>query len=253
MKKKLLLTACVMAFLFMGCEPNEPQLKGVFSVAADKQVTFSPGNLQYHPANKKWRFAETQTQYIGEKNAQISSSYNGWIDLFGWGTGDNPTNSSLVSSDYQFFVDWGTNKIGKDSSKSWRTLTFDEWAYLLEKRPNANQLRGGVDMNGVSGLLLLPDNWESTADITLDLGSEKYPSFTADQWSQLEALGAVFLPAAGWRSGDDVEYVQFVGAYWSSTGYAVDAFSVYFFFDEVVHIDVGVRDTCHSVRLVKDL
>ena len=253
MKKILLLIACVMVFLFMGCEPNEPQLKGVFSVAADKQVVFSTGNLQYHPANKKWRFAETQTQYIGEKNAQISSSYNGWIDLFGWGTGNNPTNSSIDGRDYQSFVDWGTNKIGKDASKAWRTLTFDEWTYLFEKRPKANQLHGGVNVNGVDGQMLLPDNWESPTDITLDLGSDRYQTFNSDQWAQLEALGVVFLPAAGYRNCNEVLNVQYVGAYWSSTMYITEPLGFYFMFNKVLLDAATNRCVGQSVRLVKDL
>ena len=82
-----------------------------FSVSATEQVTFSKGNLQYHPAKKQWRFAEHQTDYIGDANRNISSTYDGWIDLFGWGTGDIPKYSTS-DSEYSRFVDWGTNKIG---------------------------------------------------------------------------------------------------------------------------------------------
>ena len=41
---------------------------GVFSVAADKQVTFSPGNLQYTQSTNTWSFAENQYDYIGTDN-----------------------------------------------------------------------------------------------------------------------------------------------------------------------------------------
>jgi len=78
-----------------------------FSVSATKTVTFSPGNLQYHPANNEWRFAPSQLDYIGEDNANISATYKGWIDLLGWGTGNNPANNSTNNEDYPTFVDWG--------------------------------------------------------------------------------------------------------------------------------------------------
>ena len=68
---------------------GEPETTFMFSVAADKTVTFSPGNLQYHAANDEWRFAPSQLDYIGDDNANISETYNGWIDLFCWGTGNN--------------------------------------------------------------------------------------------------------------------------------------------------------------------
>ena len=93
-------------------EPEQPESTFVFSVSATKAVTFSPGNLQYHPANDEWRFAPSQLDYIGDDNANISETYNGWIDLFGWGTGNNPTNASTDYNDYQTFVDWGVNQIG---------------------------------------------------------------------------------------------------------------------------------------------
>ena len=99
------------------CGENIPSAGiGVFSVSADKQVTFSKGNLQYHPSNDEWCFAENQSDYIGKANSNIAADYDGWIDLFGWGTGDAPTKSSTSYSDYSTFVDWGTNKIGDRKS-----------------------------------------------------------------------------------------------------------------------------------------
>ncbi|MEE0860739.1 MAG: hypothetical protein UIC49_04690, partial [Paludibacteraceae bacterium] len=71
---------------------NEPY----FSVSETQKVTFSPGNLQYHPANNEWRFAENQTDYIGDANSNCSSTYNGWLDLFGWST--SATNFGVSTS-----------------------------------------------------------------------------------------------------------------------------------------------------------
>lgn len=65
-------------------------------------VRFAPGNLQYCPLSNKWRFAEKQWHFVGtgdiveilgDDESTVSSNsddhskkYEGWIDLFGWGT-----------------------------------------------------------------------------------------------------------------------------------------------------------------------
>ena len=88
-----------------GGEENTPSVGiGVFSVGEGKTVTFSPGNLQYHPANDEWRFAQSQLDYIGEANSNISDTYNGWLDLFGWGTGAYATN---LTDDYTYYPYFG--------------------------------------------------------------------------------------------------------------------------------------------------
>ena len=232
-----------------------------FSVSANKTVTFSPGNLQYHAANEEWRFAPNQTDYIGYDNENISSTYNGWIDLFGWGTGDNPTNKSTDNYDYQTFVDWGVNKIGSYSPNTWRTLTYDEWYYLRYQRPNYDKLIGIAEVNGVNGLILLPDAWVCPSGVTFKAGFDNdwctecygnYQTISALEWSKLEASGAVFLPAAGNRYGSDVYFVQYYGLYWSATerdnssAYGLD------FFSDEANMRVDTRYDGRSVRLVQD-
>ena len=128
---------CFMAavmMMFVGCDKEsispiipDGALPGLFSVSATKQVHFSQGNLQYQASTNTWRFAEHQYDYVGTQtadergnyggnvsgsdNRSISSTYSGWIDLFGWGTGSNPTLSSTSYMDYGTFVDWGGNPI----------------------------------------------------------------------------------------------------------------------------------------------
>ena len=244
----------------------------VFSVSMNKKVIFSLGNLQYHPANNVWRFAPSQLGYIGGANKNISSIYNGWLDLFGWSTA--ATNFGVsTSTDYNdysgSFVDWGTNKIGNDVPNTWRTLTRDEWDFLLDNRTNANDLVGVAQVNGVNGLILLPDNWTCPSGVTFKSGFHSssgveyyaaYQTFTADQWSKLEAAGAVFLPAAGWRYGSSVSGVQYRGNYWSATEGGLlsitedDGRSArYYDFDSGGAYGFhSTRDDGLSVRLVKD-
>ncbi|MBR5327285.1 MAG: hypothetical protein IKV31_01985 [Paludibacteraceae bacterium] len=238
----------------------------LFSVSAYQFVTFSKGNLQYHPANNEWRFAENQTDCVGDANANISSTYNGWLDLFCWSTSSTNFGVSTSIDDDDFygsFVDWGTNKIGNDAPNTWRTLTYDEWDYLLNNRPNASSLKGVAQVNGVNGLILLPDNWTCPSGVTFKPGFHSndlnedyyavYQTFTADQWSQLEAAGAVFLPAAGCRRGSYVGSVQYEGFYWSAT--KDDSRYAYYLLVRSVGTYKGActREHGQSVRLVKDL
>ena len=249
-------------------EPEQPDPSagiGTFSVSADKQVTFSKGNLQYHPANDEWRFAENQTDYIGDANSNCSSTYNGWLDLFGWST--SATNFGVsTSDDYDdysgSFVDWGTNQIGADAPNTWRTLTYDEWWYVVFDRPNASSLKGVAQVNGVNGLIFLPDNWTCPAGVTFKSGfhSEssveaygQYQTFSADQWSKLESAGAVFLPAAGDRLGSGVRRVRYYGYYWSATEVSSGSAGYLVFYSDVAGMNGNGRDYGLSVRLVKDL
>ena len=280
MKKLFYILYILLAVLFTACEKGEPNspkdstqpsnnptydgsfVSKPFSVSASKTVTFSPGNLQYHPANDEWRFAPSQTDYIGETNENISSTYNGWIDLFGWGTGNNPTNKSEYIKDYLTFVDWGVNRIGSYAPNIWRTLTYDEWSYLRFERPNYDKLIGVAQVNGVNGLILLPDGWTCPSGVTFKSGFDddrctecycNYQTFSASDWSKLESSGAVFFPASGFRNGPFIVNVQNIGGYWSATGItSYHAYILDFGSDGADMSYFTGREIGHSVRLVQD-
>lgn len=242
---------------------SSPQGRGVFSVSADKQVTFSSGNLQYNPASNQWRFASNQTELIGDANNQIAVDYDGWLDLFGWSTGftNFGVSTSTNNEDYGgAFVDWGMNVIGVDTANTWRTLSADEWAYLLESRANASRLKGVGVVNGVNGLILLPDDWRCPAGVIFKSGFAggdgaesfgKHQVFTPEHWAKLEALGAVFLPAAGYRS--TVYNVQPYSYYWSATENGSGYACYLYFFSDQAGMGSYTRYYGRSVRLVKDL
>jgi hypothetical protein len=240
-------------------------IANAFSVSGSKQVTFSKGNLQYHPANNKWRFAESQLDYIGYDNENISSSYNGWLDLFGWSTSatNYGVSTSISSSDYSgSFVDWGANKIGNDAPNTWRTLTWYEWYYLLEIRTNASSLCGVAQVDGVNGMVFLPDNWTCPTGVSFKSGFHSsdgvdyyadYQTFTAAEWSKLESAGAVFLPAAGYCYGSNVRNVQGYGYYWSATEKDSSRAYIYYFTSHEAFPSNSLYLYGLSVRLVKDL
>jgi hypothetical protein len=229
-----------------------------FSVSDTTKVAFAPGNLQYHPANNKWRFAPSQLDYIGEANKYVSTSYNGWLDLFGWSTSATKFGVS-ASMDWENaflgdFVDWGKNKIGNDAPNTWRTLTYEEWSHILAFRPKASSLYGLAQVNGVKGLVLLPDNWTCPSGVSLKLNINSFFEMTTDQWSQLEAAGAIWLPLAGNRWGTDLYDVQNIGVYWTSTEWSINqAIYVQFTIDETVLCYFSGRADGRSIRLVKDL
>ena len=103
---------------------------GVFSVAKDRQVSFSQGNLQYVRNQDVWKFADQQYEYIGARNVKDGKLANK-IDLFGW-SADNTTapfgvSTSTNAADYSGdFVDWGVNEINGEAPNTWRTLSQEE-------------------------------------------------------------------------------------------------------------------------------
>lgn len=227
-------------------------INGKFTINANgDQVCFSQGNLQYKASTNKWRFAINQYDYIGLANGNISQTYNGWIDLFGWGTSGynhgavcyQPWSTSQTYSDYYAYgqynnnlydqtgqADWGYNAIsnGGNTTNTWRTLTGGddgEWKYIFDTRSTPSGIRfAKAQVNGVNGVILLPDDWSASyySLSNTNQGGASYSSnvISSTQWSTLELHGAVFLPAAG-VGGDGslapVNYVGIHGNYWSAS------------------------------------
>lgn len=247
-------------------------INGKFSVSPNKQVYFSKGNLQYQASTNTWRFAEHQWNFIGKPNENMSSSYSGWIDLFGWGTsgynGKDPWMTSREPKDYGegkmdiagTNYDWGVyDTISNGGDKSWRTLTKDEWKYLINTRNTSSGIRyAKAIVNGVNGLILLPDNWNSGTyrlnETNKDNARYKRNILSQNDWQNIfEANGAVFLPDAG-ELGRSGEWMLFMTSYWSaSTNGVRTAFRLGFSdFDVCVLGDV-YRWANISVRLVCDV
>ena len=258
---------CFCGWCCTSCESNVPSETGGgsdtyvakgFSISANKQVIFSPGNLQYQASTDTWRFANHQYDYVGELNSEISPTNENWIDLFGWGTGNNPTNVSENNADYATFVDWGTNKIGKYKANTWRTLTIDEWEYLLFKRISAAALWGIATVNNIHGLILLPDDFTLPIDMNFIAGGDRdlgwaLNVYTTYEWEKMEEAGAVFLPASGDRLGSSIGGVQGYGRYWSATPYGSGYAYCLDFYSYEAGLGYGLRYGGQAVRLVQDL
>ncbi len=210
-------------------------INGLFSVGEGQQVYFSQGNLQYHATSNIWRFALNQFDCVGEDNSNISPTYNGWIDLFGWGTGNNPTNSSTNGEEYNTFNEWGNNIITNgDNTTVWRTLTNEEWQYLYFERNTASGIRFVLArVDNRCGLVLLPDSWSSSIynlNNVNNVWGYNDNIITASVWASVfEPNGAVFLPAAGGREeGTIIEGLDWNGEYWSSTPSYYNPFHAWF-------------------------
>ena len=243
-------------------------LTGAFSVSADKQVRFSRGNLQYTQSTQTWSFAEHQYDYLGEANITVND--DGYrvladkIDMFGFGTGDNPTETSTNYEDYQKFTDWGTNIIGSDAPNTWRTLTLEEWQYLYM---NTRWTIGTI--NGILGFMLFPNDFITPTGMTinmlsngnltnnyLDFDESDYADnvYTPEDFNALEKLGVVFFPYAGVRIGTEMIAIQTMGYYWSTT--PIDSINAGYLGLNLIHTDApnwGHRRDGFSIRLVRDV
>ena len=243
-----------------------------FSVGATKVVYFSQGNLQYQASTQTWRFAEHQYDYVGNaslgnvyeggvksNNASISDSYTGWIDMFGWSTANSPTTSQDNVALYPTsFIDWGQNAIpnGGNIANRWRTMTYDEWYYLLFQRATTSNVRyAKATVNDVTGLIILPDNW-STSYHALNNANTANVAYTVNNISlatwetDFEAHGAVFLPTAGFRYGIGCQHIGVDCVYWSSTPYSGDNIYDMYVYETSVGMQNHRRSLGCSVRLV---
>ena len=215
-----------------------PTNKNLFVVSDNGNVVqFSPGNLQYQASTQTWRFAQNQWDFVGGtvknsitygnvyetiggellqcNNKYIASDYEGWIDLFGWGTwgdGKSPYISATTSSDYSWSTDFN---VTLDGYSDWRTLTAKEWK-TLGSHANGSVKIGRGQIHDVRGAIILPDKCSGT------YSNGSWTVLSDEDWNTYAAMGAVFLPAAGMRNGTNVlasnQYSTGTnGYYWSKT------------------------------------
>lgn len=216
-------------------------LPGYFSTSKSTKIQFSMGNLQYQASTNTWRFASNQYDAIKDGNVNISPSYDGWIDLFGFGTSGwqsgatnyQPYSTSVLNEDYFVFAtkqynfqndyingDWGIyNAISNGGNKPglWKTLTREEFYYIKTERPSAESLIGTGVVNNINGLIILPDNWKAPNGITFhaDATDCNTNTYSIKEWRKMEAAGAVFLPSTHVREGNKM-YMDYddTGFYW---------------------------------------
>ena len=247
-------------------------LPGIFSVSNNRKVRFSQGNLRYDVVDDEplWRFHSTQYDFLGNWTSSR-------CDLFYWETADNyGAVEYYVWRDRSIYdiVNWGDNPIsnGGNVAHQWITLNLDEWNYLLETRTastvneiaNAHFARGSIGTT--IGLFLFPNRYIHPSGLAEpyainltdnSVSWESVNTYNVNEWTRMEAAGAVFLPAAGMRQESNiVNSANINGNYWTSDSFyyrSDDANRVLFSsYSNMVMTDYELsRQYGCSVRLVK--
>ncbi|MCQ2319581.1 MAG: hypothetical protein MJZ90_11805, partial [Bacteroidales bacterium] len=231
---------------------TEPSyLPGEFSVSGTTKVKFSKGNLYWD--GSAFKFETNQWDYcvndiheddwgnlVGTWNPSHVSHFF-WSKTASVAYAASYSGSGSTTSDV-FFTNSSSFQVAGETAGTWRTLSNDEMGYLLNTRTDASSLRAWKDLgNNVKGLVILPDGTDASVMSSI--------TSTAD----LETYGAVFLPAAGYRSGTDVNYVGSNGDYWSGTPRAgnVDKAHYLHLTSGDAFTGLGNRWIGYAVRLVR--
>ena len=168
---------------------NSSNVFSEFTVSSTgKKVYFSKANLTWN-ATDGYHFHDTQFNEEHSGGSSISnfeftttlpaygdvtlSNLTG-LDRFTWGHISNQSISTsyyVTNQDLSAGLDpeWGKQMTGEGNDQ-WRTLTVDEWNYLLHKRPGNRFMlvsvlipctyEGDPWYTNVQGLLLFPDNFD---------------------------------------------------------------------------------------------
>ena len=109
---------------------------GVFSVAKDKQVSFSQGNLQYIQNQNIWKFADQQYEYIGAGNIKDGKLANK-IDLFGWSANNSTApfgvSTSTENTDYSEDAEESISyNIQKESDDVWKKFVYITRNFMIK-------------------------------------------------------------------------------------------------------------------------
>lgn len=218
-------------------------ISGQFTVdGSGNKVFFSKGNLRATTSNLgstwTWSIATNQWDKVGNAtaNTSISSngkvSTNGTVDLFGWSTSTTHLgiNNSTNNDDYRGvdFADWGSaSEVTATIGTGWRTLLGGEWDYLLTKRSTTSGKHYcKAKVNGVYGVILLPDDWETSyynlkkcdvVELSFSDGALS-DKISLEEWNvSFVPHGAVFLPTTGHRENTIIEAPDGRLYYWSAS------------------------------------
>lgn len=244
-------------------------LPGEFSVSADRQVRFSPGNLYWNCAlaqygGQVFEFEEGQQSYSRNTTRQNSTHlvYYYWSDsqsnavLQGLGSNHGSGDIVLFTNETATTPKPGLTVNGQTGV--WRTLSggYDgEWDYLLNKRTMnhvafryTNLSQGIVIENKThKGLFIYPDNYNGN-----EIGQGG-----PDNWEDIKSAGIVYLPdvnyaTAGWPPTLNTDKTY----YWSSTPDGASyAYCISFAEGEVVtYSSLGATSvSLAALRLVRDV
>ena len=276
-----------------------------FSVSPTKQVYFSKGNLQWSATGGTatptthatadggvgegtWRFAENQWDTVGNasmgnvygvggdmtvkcNNANVGQNYQGWIDIFGWGTSGYSAPPYLVSQNNSDYVngnipivgtnyDWGIyNAISNGGNQPglWRTLSVSDINYLLNTRVTLSGVRYAKgNINGIDGLFIVPDNWDTSiyTFINVNTQSDAYSNVVSvsDYHTYLLPNGVAFMKSYGVIRLNNVNPGRNDGFYWLIDNYNASSSYYYRIYSTWMAVDKNPKHFGWEVRLVMD-
>ncbi|MBR0073638.1 MAG: hypothetical protein IJP95_07350 [Bacteroidales bacterium] len=219
------------------------------------------GTSGYHNASDI-HCTHWQPYHYSAQDLHEDENYN----LYGYGPSVNMADPDLVGT--SAYYDWGIyNDIYNPSTGNtdvygtWRLLSYLEWDYLAYRRTTASGIRfAKATVNGIAGLLLLPDQWKSSIYTLVDCNTRtsSYSSnvITLADWRMLESRGCVFLPGACYRDNNVfMRAYETDGYYWLSTHLDATGQHAYRFVFSNIAVDDnynGNRYRGESVRLVKE-
>lgn len=273
-------------FIDNGNSPQPVHLIGEFSVGSNSKVYFSPANLQYTRTSTSVDWSTGTWSFLAHQYSSVETAANPYctenygdktaVGLFGWGTwgeSKTPNLTSISNTDYTWNTDFSEPLGGYND---WRTLTKDEWTYLLNTRAtgvtvnSTNNARytlatinTGTSM--VKGMIIFPDgftgnNTDGVTWGTINAASNYTTTCTTAGWNALESANCLFLPATGWRAKNDgindgvrVEGINSWGYYWTKELYSTsEGYMLGFDGQNVKPSDHAERRFGFSVRLVRN-
>jgi hypothetical protein len=275
-------------FIDNGNSPQPVHLIGKFSVSSTQKVYFSPANLQYTRTSTSMDWSTGTWSFLAHQYSSVETAADPYctenygdktaVGLFGWGTwgeSKTPNLTSISNTDYTWNTDFSEPLGGYND---WRTLTKDEWTYLLNTRAtgvtvnSTNNARytlatinTGTSM--VKGMIIFPDgftgnNTDGVTWGTINAASNYTTTCTTAGWNALESANCLFLPATGWRAINEtindctrVEGINSWGYYWTNNASNNNTLNAYVlkFDSQVVEPDeLAIRRLGFSVRLVRN-
>ena len=260
-------------------------VNGVFSVSANQTVNFAKGNLQYiamkaAQGSPYWHFADNQWDCLDAINQR--QGYGGDRDLICWGANRyNVANNSVNGNtgnaypiwnrggvynylpgtdDLAGINEWGNNVIenGGNTANMWRTLTADEWDYLLNTRAGARFMNAEltVGTETVKGLIIFPDNYST--NYAANNATAAATSIDMTEWQTLEADGCILLPICNYgkdaNGSSHFASTATMSYYWTATADSdTEANAVKLSKTDGLSADVIAKRCGAYIRLVKNI
>ena len=242
-------------------EPDAPATpKFTVGMDGDTPITveFAPGNLYWDGTESKFKFEANQWSTTPASGSTWDASH---VSHFYWSKDaaeaikEEFSWEQPMSTEDEFFTEASDFQVSGYEANTWRTLSRAEWNYLLGFDPEQWAQTDDYGRPGAKGLCAWKEFDEGTHKglVILPDGTDASVMESITSTEALATHGAVFLPAAGDRSGTGVYGVGSYGNYWSGTPYGDNEGYAYgmYFNSGCVSVINDNRGGGYAVRLVR--